>query len=76
MPCLLPPANDSISSPYYDYGSNTLYVGDNNGTLHIFTDVFATVGNNSAPGESGHVTGFGLLASPVYDHHHRAGLCR
>ena len=48
-------ADDSISSPYYDYGSNTLYVGDHNSILHIFTNVFATAGNTSAPGEASHV---------------------
>ena len=34
-------ANDSGSSPYYDYGSDTLYIGDDNGKLHKFTGVFA-----------------------------------
>lgn len=32
---------DSYSSPYYDYDSDTLYVGDDLGYLHQFTGVFA-----------------------------------
>ena len=32
--------NDTNSSPYYDYSSDTIYVGDDNGSLHKFTPVF------------------------------------
>ena len=32
--------NDTNSSPYYDYSSDVLYVGDDNGALHKFTPVF------------------------------------
>jgi hypothetical protein len=32
--------NDTNSSPYYDYTSDTIYVGDDNGSLHKFTPVF------------------------------------
>jgi hypothetical protein len=41
-------ANDSASSPYYDYtpGSDTLYIGDDGGKLHKFTGVFS-----GTPGE-------------------------
>ncbi len=36
------PANTN-SSPYYDYASDTLYVGADNGTLHKFTNVFGDI---------------------------------
>ena len=58
---------DSNSSPWYDYDSDTLWVGDDDGYLHEFTGVF-----NGTPGE---VTtnwpvavrsGF-VLTGPVYD---------
>jgi hypothetical protein len=62
-------ANDTNSSPYYDYGNDVLYAGDDSGTLHRFTPVFTT----GAPSEV--TTGSwpvalapGLkLSSPVYD---------
>jgi len=38
---------DTKSSPWYDYNSDTLYVGDSDGYLHQFTGVF-----NGTPGES------------------------
>jgi hypothetical protein len=64
---------DTISAPWYDYSSDTLWVGDSNGYLHKFTNVFL-----GAPGE---VTSGGWpvavyahsgypLASPVYDNTH------
>ena len=34
------------SAPYYDYGADALYVGDNSGTLHKFTGIF-----NGSPAE-------------------------
>ena len=37
--------NDNYSSPFYDYSSDTMYVGDDSGVLHKFTGVFGeTVG--------------------------------
>ena len=39
--------NDTNSAPYYDYTSDVLYVGDDNGTLHKFTPVF----NGGTPAE-------------------------
>jgi hypothetical protein len=30
----------TLSSPFYDYGTDILYVGDNSGVLHKFTGVF------------------------------------
>jgi len=42
-----PRANqDTTSSPWYDYNSDTLWVGDSSGYLHKFTGVF-----NGTPGE-------------------------
>ena len=38
---------DTTSAPWYDYASDTLYVGDSDGYLHQFTGVF-----NGTPGES------------------------
>ena len=61
-------ANDSISSPYLDYSSDTLFVGDDAGALHKFTPIF----HAGTPAEV--TTGWpvtvasGLkLNSPVYD---------
>jgi len=44
-PCMLTLAfngghNDTNSSVYYDYTSDVLYVGDDNGSLHKFTPIF------------------------------------
>jgi hypothetical protein len=36
-----PLADDTTSSVYYDYGSDTAWVGDSNGYLHRFSPVFA-----------------------------------
>ena len=61
-------SNDSASSVYYDYPSDTIYVGDDGGRLHKFTGVF-----DGTPTEAGstwpvnvNTSGEGL-ASPVYD---------
>ena len=58
--------SDLISAPYYDYGSDTLFVGDNSGKLHEFTGVF-----NGSPSEAGSPwpvsAGSFRLGSPVYD---------
>lgn len=60
--------NDLTSSPYYDWGTDSLYVGDSAGNLHKFNPVFAGV-----PAE---VVGSGWpltlnssnsVSSPVYD---------
>ena len=32
--------DDTGSAPFYDYGSDVLYVGDDGGTLHKFTGIF------------------------------------
>ena len=59
--------NDTTSSPYYDYNSDTLWVGDASGKVHKFTGVF-----NASPGEvtSGGwpaTTAATALTSPVFD---------
>jgi len=36
-------ARDTNSSPFYDYGNDALYVGDDSGYLHKFTPVFSGV---------------------------------
>jgi hypothetical protein len=33
-------ANDSGSAPFYNYGSDTLYIGDDSGKLHKLTGIF------------------------------------
>ena len=61
-------ANDSGSSVYYDYSSDSVYVGDDSGKLHKFTGVFA-----GTPAEAGSPwpvrvnTSGEALSSPVYD---------
>ena len=65
-------ADDTYSNPYYDYTSDTLWVGDSTGELHEFTPVF-----NGPPAEvtsgwpvqlvNGAGTDTNQVASPVYD---------
>jgi hypothetical protein len=61
-------ANDTNSSPFYDYFNDALYVGDNNGSLHKFQPVFTT-GTPTEVATGWPVTlASGLkLSSPVYD---------
>ncbi len=58
--------NDTFSSPYYDYSSDTVYAGDDSGNLHRFTGVFA-----GTPAEAGSPwpinLGTSKLSSPVLD---------
>jgi hypothetical protein len=64
---------DSFSSPFYDYPTDTLYVGDNAGFLHKFTPVFfgtptevvSTTLPNIWPANLD--APFGHLNSPVFD---------
>jgi hypothetical protein len=64
---------DSISSPYYDYANDVLYVGDDTGTLHKFKNIFVAgtpteiTGGGAASGWPQTITGAGILTSPVYD---------
>jgi hypothetical protein len=61
--------NDTTSSVFYDYISDTAWVGDASGSLHRFNPVF-----NAAPAESGSpwpvqvsTATHPALSSPVYD---------
>jgi len=59
--------NDTFSAPYYSYGSDEVYVGDDSGNLHEFTGVFA-----GTPAEAGspwpvNLSASSKLSSPVYD---------
>jgi hypothetical protein len=62
--------SDTYSSPFYDYASDTLYVGDDGGKLHKFTNVFlgtpAEV-TSGWPVQVSSATVGGALGSPVYD---------
>src|SRR5882724_3102271 len=61
-------AQDTRSSPFYNYSTDELYVGDNSGNVHKFTGVF-----NGTPAEAGApwpVLPSGnknILSSPVFD---------
>ncbi|MGD0361279.1 MAG: hypothetical protein ABSC93_10445 [Bryobacteraceae bacterium] len=63
--------SDTYSSPFYDYSSDTLYVGDDGGVLHKFTGVFlgtpAEVTTGGWPVQVSSATVGGALGSPVYD---------
>ncbi len=58
--------NDTFSSPFYNFSSDTVYVGDDSGNLHEFTGVF-----EGTPAEAGSPwpvnLGASKLSSPVYD---------
>jgi hypothetical protein len=64
--------SDTYSFPYYDYGSDTIYVGDDGGALHKFTNIFRS-GNPAEATSPWPVTvfpttaGMSALGSPVYD---------
>jgi hypothetical protein len=58
---------DTNSSPFYNYNTDELYVGDDSGNVHKFTGVF-----NGTPAESGApwpvaVGHKNVLTSPVFD---------
>lgn len=63
--------NDTHSSPFYDFtiGSDKLYVGDDGGILHQFTNVFlsGTPAENTANGWPVTARAGDILTSPVYD---------
>ena len=61
-------AADIGSSPFCDYNSDTIYVGDNNSALHKFTGVFAgTPTEVITGGWPITVNGTHNLTSPVFD---------
>ena len=64
-------ANDTNSSPFYDYLNDLLYVGDDNGVLHKFQHVFKSA-SGSPPAEVTSswpvtMTSGNKLTSPVFD---------
>lgn len=62
---------DGISSPFYDFITDTIYVGDNEGLLYAITGVFygtpTLVGSGPFAGGLQVSQFFGNLTSPVYD---------
>ncbi len=64
-------ATDSNSSPFYDYGNDVIYVGNDNGYLHKFTGVFngtpAEVVSAGADVWPASVHPGGVFTSPVSD---------
>lgn len=61
----------SASSPYYDYNLDTVFVGDDGGNLHEFTNVFngtpAEVTSGGWPVTMTPVDAAPQLSSPLYD---------
>jgi hypothetical protein len=57
-----------FSSPFYDYASDTVYIGDDTGALHQFTGVFkgAPAENTASPWPI--TLGSAPLSQPVLDH--------
>ena len=59
-------ANDTNSSPFYDYADDVLYVADNTGHIHQFAGVF-----NGTPAEVGNpwvtLTSGNVVTSVIYD---------
>lgn len=61
-------ANDSGSSVYFDYSSDSVYVGDDSGKLHKFTGIFAgTPAEAGSPWPVSVNTSGEALSSPVFD---------
>lgn len=59
---------DTNSSPFYDYSSDILYVGDDSGVLHSFSGVFQGTPAEVTTGGWPIVVDAGkVLTSPVYD---------
>jgi hypothetical protein len=60
--------NDSLSSPFYDYANDVIYVGDDSGYLHRFTGVFLGAPAEVTTGGWPIQVGTAQLSSPVYDY--------
>jgi len=61
-------ASDSFSSPFYNYGNDSLYVGDDVGKLHKFTGVFnGTPAEITSGGWPFTISAGNVLTGPVYD---------
>jgi hypothetical protein len=62
---------DSGSSPFYDYKRDALYVGDDNGVLHKFINVFGITGTTPSEALTGNwpitANAGTLLTSPTLD---------
>jgi hypothetical protein len=60
--------NDTWSAPFYEYYDDVLYVGDNSGKLHKFSNIF--VSGTPAEVTSGYPVALGTvdLGSPIYDY--------
>jgi len=58
---------DTSSAPWYDYASDTLWVGDSGGYLHEFTGVFQGTPGEVSTNWPVAVASGSALTSPVYD---------
>ena len=59
---------DTLSSPFYDYAFDNLYVGDDNGVLHKFSGVFGGTPAEVTTGGWPLTVHLGaVLTAPVYD---------
>ena len=59
-------ADDTYSAPYYDWTTDTLYVGDDSGKLHKFTPVFYGTPAEVVSGWPESLSG-NKVSSPVFD---------
>jgi len=62
--------NDTNSSPFYVYGADLMYVGDNSGKVHKFTGVFSGTPAEASTGGwpvTASTQASPILTSPVYD---------
>jgi hypothetical protein len=60
--------NVDISSPFYDYANDVIYVGDNGGVLHKFTGVFNGTPAEVTSGWPITVASGSILTGPVFDY--------
>jgi hypothetical protein len=60
-------AQNTRSSPFYNYNADVLYVGDNNGLVHKFTGVFNGTPAEITSGWPITVNSGTILTGPVYD---------
>jgi hypothetical protein len=63
-------ANDTYSAPFYDLGSDSIYVGDDSGNLHKITGVFLGSTISEASGWPVTLTSGTKVSTPVYDSTH------
>ena len=65
--------NVTRSAPFYDYHNDVLYVGDDSGTLHKFTNIFVSgtpaevTGGGTSSGWPQTVSPGNILTGPLYD---------